>query len=413
MPVTIDTMRKSGEVVAKMVAEGGDRAYIIIFLSWKTHVCKVDLTEYDVIVMGGGIAGSVAARYTAENGLRTLLLEREATPRNKPCSGVQLPYMEKLIGANIPRECLCANELKRVSLTTPTGQEIRGGLRMLNYWRSTFDAWLNRVAVEHGADFMDRANVTEFGQTEDGVEVKVNEESYFCRYLVGADGLSPSSMTRRQLKPMEFAPKVRGTAINYYFRGESEVEPETLHIFFKKEFSNLMFSWLYYKDDQLVVGTSSDTEPARYAERFYGHVEEKFRLRGEVFRREGYVTSYQGGICLGEENVLLVGDAAGFLDLYRGVGMDTAALSGRICAHAVKKAVVEGGAALKHYRLLAQSLVKLIEENDLKQKLRYESDDALERSLSRLNVFKGQMYMAYAGFVNRFLSPERIILLPP
>jgi flavin-dependent dehydrogenase len=371
------------------------------------------LTEYDVIVVGGGIAGSVAARYTAESGLKTLLLEREATPRNKPCSGVQLPYMEKLIGANVPRECLCTNELKRVSLTTPAGREIRGGLRMLNYWRSTFDAWLNGVAVEHGADFMDQANVTGFDQSEEGVEVKVNEESYFCRYLVGADGLSPSSMTRRRLKPMEFAPRVTGTAINYYFRGESEVEADTLHIFFKKEFSNLMFSWLYYKDDQLVVGTSSDTEPASYAERFHSYVEDNFRLRGEVFRREGYVTSYQGGICLGEGNVLLAGDAAGFLDLYRGVGMDTAALSGRLCAQAVKRAVLEGGVALKHYRLLAHSIVKLIEENALKQKLRYESDDALERSLSRLNVFKGQMYIAYAGFMNRFLSPEKMILLPP
>lgn len=93
--------------------------------------------------------------------------------------------------------------------------------------------------------------------------------------------------------------------------------------------------------------------------------------------------------------------------------MDTAALSGRISAQAVKRAVVEGGVALKHYRHLAHSLVKLIEENALKQRLRYDSDDALERSLSRLNVFKGQIYIVYAGFMNRFLSPERIILLPP
>jgi flavin-dependent dehydrogenase len=371
------------------------------------------LTEYDVIVVGGGIAGSVAARYSAESGLRTLLLEGEETPRNKPCSGVQLPYMEKLTGADIPKECLCANELKRVSLTTPKGREVRGGLRMLNYWRSTFDAWLNRVAVEHGADFMDQSFVTGFEQSEDGVEVKVKDESYFCRYLVGADGLSPRSMTRRRLKQMEFVPRVTGTAINYYFMGDSEVEADTLYIFFKKEFSNLMFSWLYYKDDQLVVGTSSETEPARYAERFYRHVEDRFGLRGEVLRREGYVTSYQGGVFLGEGNILLVGDAAGFLDLYRGVGMDIAALSGRICAQAVIRSAVEGGEVLKHYRLLANRLVKLIEGNALKQKLRYESDDALERSLSRLNVFRGQMYMLYAGFLNRFLSPEKIILLPP
>lgn len=371
------------------------------------------MTEYDVIVVGGGIAGSVAARYTAEKGLRTLLLEREATPRNKPCSGVQLPYMEKLIGAEIPGECLCSNRLKRVSLTTPRGRELRGGLRMLNYWRSSFDAWLNRVAVEHGAEFMDQADVSGFIQTDDGVKVMVNDEPINCKYLVGADGLSPISVTRRRLRPMEFVPRVTATAVNYYFKGESTAEPDTLYIFFRKEFSDMMFSWLYYKDDQLVVGTSSTNEPARYAERFYGHVEEKFSLQGDVFRREGYATSYLGGTFLGEGNVILVGDAAGFLDLYRGVGMDTAALSGRISAQAVKKAEEEGGTALKHYTLLSRGLVKLVEKNILKQRLRYESDEALERSLSCLNVLKGKMYMAYAGFMNRFRSPEKIILLPP
>lgn len=44
---------------------------------------------YDVAVVGGGIAGSVAARFSAEQGFKTLLLERYKTPRNKPCSGIQ------------------------------------------------------------------------------------------------------------------------------------------------------------------------------------------------------------------------------------------------------------------------------------------------------------------------------------
>jgi flavin-dependent dehydrogenase len=369
------------------------------------------LTDYEVIVVGGGIAGSVAARYTAEGGLRTLLLEREAIPRNKPCSGVQLPYMEKLVGAKIPQDCLCSNELRRVCITTPRGRELNGGLRMLNYWRNTFDAWLNRVAVEHGADFRDEANVSGFTQEDNGVTVTVNGDNLRCNYLVGADGLSPRSTIRRQLRPTDFASLVTGTAINYYFEGNSKVEHDTLHIFYRKEFSNLMFSWLYYKDDKLVVGTSSDMEPARHAENFYKYVKEKFGLDGEVRRREGYVTHHIGGACLGEDNVILAGDAAGFLDLYRGVGMDTAALSGRLSAQAILKAE-EGSSAFIHYKKLSKRLVNLVEDNAERQRRRYESDDALERSLSRLNVIRSQMYMTYAMLINRLRAPESIILLP-
>jgi len=43
------------------------------------------MEEYDVCVVGGGVAGSVAARFSAQQGFKTLLIEKYKTPRNKPC----------------------------------------------------------------------------------------------------------------------------------------------------------------------------------------------------------------------------------------------------------------------------------------------------------------------------------------
>ena len=43
--------------------------------------------DYDVIIAGAGPAGSTCARFCAVAGLRTLLLERDAFPRPKPCGG--------------------------------------------------------------------------------------------------------------------------------------------------------------------------------------------------------------------------------------------------------------------------------------------------------------------------------------
>jgi flavin-dependent dehydrogenase len=42
---------------------------------------------YDVIVVGAGPAGSTAARECAAAGLSTLLLDKAAFPRDKPCGG--------------------------------------------------------------------------------------------------------------------------------------------------------------------------------------------------------------------------------------------------------------------------------------------------------------------------------------
>ena len=80
------------------------------------------LEEYDVTIVGGGVAGSVAARFSAQEGFKTLLIEKHKTPRNKPCSGIQFSYFEKLIGEKIPKEKLCKNELGKVDIIAPQGK---------------------------------------------------------------------------------------------------------------------------------------------------------------------------------------------------------------------------------------------------------------------------------------------------
>ena len=55
------------------------------------------MENYDVVIVGGSIAGSIAGKYLAEAGMKTLIVEVAKTPREKPCSGIQLGYFEKLI----------------------------------------------------------------------------------------------------------------------------------------------------------------------------------------------------------------------------------------------------------------------------------------------------------------------------
>ena len=45
------------------------------------------MRSFDVIVVGGGPAGASAARMLGEAGIQTLLLDKSAFPRDKPCGG--------------------------------------------------------------------------------------------------------------------------------------------------------------------------------------------------------------------------------------------------------------------------------------------------------------------------------------
>ena len=54
--------------------------------------------QYDVIVIGSGFAGPVAARKCAEHGLRTLMIERSEKVGEKVISGLTIPIYGFLFG---------------------------------------------------------------------------------------------------------------------------------------------------------------------------------------------------------------------------------------------------------------------------------------------------------------------------
>jgi len=371
--------------------------------------------RYDVIVVGGGIAGSVAARFAAQRGFRTLLVERYKTPRNKPCSGIQFQYFEKLLGSKIPREKLCTNTLYKVEMITPSGKILKGKMKMLNFWRDIFDSWLNLLAADAGAEFSDNTSLIDFKKEGKDLTVKLltgdTGKEVRARYMIGADGML--STIRRRLSPQDFDRRASGAAVNYYFVGDTELDPNTLYMFYRKEFSPLMFAWVYLKDDKWVIGTGANENPLHYAKTFFEYVKERYRLRGEVVRREGFSSTLKSVIYFGDGNILLVGDAAGLIDFYRGVGMDNAALSGRLAVKALVKAEEKGLKPPKIYADLMGKVKRKIEINSKKQIKRLFSNEELEKSLSPINMLKGGLYMLLAEQLNKLLPSEKLLFLPP
>jgi flavin-dependent dehydrogenase len=60
--------------------------------------------EYDVIVIGAGFGGPVAAKKCAEAGLKTLILERSENPGEKVVSGLTIPIYGFLFGPSFIRD---------------------------------------------------------------------------------------------------------------------------------------------------------------------------------------------------------------------------------------------------------------------------------------------------------------------
>jgi flavin-dependent dehydrogenase len=373
------------------------------------------MEKYDVVVVGGGIAGSIAARLAAENGLKSLLIEKAKTPRNKPCSGIQFSYFEKLVGRPIPKATLCANEIYNIYIITPDDITFKAKMKVFNFWRSTFDHWLNDLAVEEGAIFQDQTRMIDFEQANDGIRLHLQKgtesREILASYLIAADGMS--SRIRKKLHPDDYFSKASGGAMNYYCTGEGDLDPNGLYMVNIKEYAPMMFAWIYKKDDLWVIGTGTENEPFKdYVDRFYTYVCNKYHFRGEIVRREGFASPLKGGVCLGEGNILLCGDAAGLMDAYRGVAMDNAALSARFAVQAILDAEKSGKVAFSHYAKTMERMNRQIEVNEVKRKVRFASNETLTASMNPYPMLIAGIKMKIADLANGFLPPERVITLP-
>src|ERR1700754_2597880 len=109
---------------------------------------------WDVVVLGAGPAGSIAARQLALNGYQVLLIEKSRFPRFKVCggclSGAALDVLEEIGLGNLPQMCGGATVQKMCLASGRTTAEFDVGPRMA-ISRETLDAALVKEATKAGA----------------------------------------------------------------------------------------------------------------------------------------------------------------------------------------------------------------------------------------------------------------------
>jgi flavin-dependent dehydrogenase len=134
----------------------------------------------DVLIVGGGPAGSSAAWRLRRAGADVLLLDRESFPRQKLCAGWITPEVVRELEIDVaayPHRLLTYPRLRmhfgRVHLPVPCVQH--------SIRRFEFDAWL----LERAGVPAEQHNVRHIAAADGGYVI---DGSYHCRYLIGAGG---------------------------------------------------------------------------------------------------------------------------------------------------------------------------------------------------------------------------------
>ncbi|NOZ19627.1 MAG: NAD(P)/FAD-dependent oxidoreductase [Planctomycetes bacterium] len=289
-------------------------------------------------IIGGGPAGLVTALTATQEGVKSILLVEKKRAWGEPVQCAE--YVPKLITqmVEIPPDAV-ANRITDITFFLD-GEEI-GRVRSPGFilHREIFEKVLAKQAERLGVEYLQPATVLEVGGHELHIRLGSETKTVHAKIIVGADG--PRSIVRRRIDP---APPILAGAVQWVL--PLSRPSETAEVHFSPAYG-AGYAWVFPKGNVANIGLALDSEKKSELK---GHFDGFIRR----IRKVGKISSLQptrktGGLIpingpaqkTVNENMLLVGDAAGQTNPLTGAGIYTAAACGQFAGRAIAGALRE------------------------------------------------------------------------
>ena len=320
--------------------------------------------NYDVVVVGAGPAGSTAAKFLSEKGVRVLLIDKDKFPRDKPCGGGICEHITEFdhIREKIEKDpsgfldSICI----RGKIVSPSSQHTIDYLSetplFYNVRRKKFDYELVQFAIDAGAEVLENCKVKEVFTTQEKAVVKLaNSREFICKVIVGAGGAY--DIVANYLRKKERLREKQGKDFGMAVVEEFEVGEEFIDRAYGKERTSMInlkhanlngYAWVFSKHDILNIGYGGFNDEMKKID-----IKKEFKNYLDFLKRNGYLPKwieskklkgapvpFVGNIKKTyTDRIVIVGDAAGFVSPLTGEGIYYAMDSGKIASEVISKAL--------------------------------------------------------------------------
>lgn len=314
--------------------------------------------EFDVIIIGAGPGGSIAARDCAEKGLETLVIEKRpelGTPVR--CGeGLGEVWMDK---ADLEYDSSwCYRETRGAIVYPPNENSLSIDPENNGYVieRKIFEKKLAEQAGRKGANYLLKTRVTDVIKEDDevkGVKVKKEDgkmEKYRSKLVIAADGVesktakSAGIKTDNKLKDMDSGYEYEMANLNF----DSD-ETRDIHIWLGNDIAPGGYVWAFFKDEDVAnVGIGVNPALKEEGKTAKEYLDEWISEHPEYFKNSVITEKKGGAIPLGvplekpyTDGLMVIGDAAHMVNPIHGGGMGLSMESARIAAEVAEESIEE------------------------------------------------------------------------
>ena len=308
--------------------------------------------QYDLVIVGGGPAGSSAAFAAAKEGIKVALLEKEnSIAETVRTSGVT--WIQNIKEFGIPDNCF--NPIKNFSFCSPNNEvtisDTIPRAAVLDV-RKTY-RWLANEAEQLGVDIFVKTNIKNVIKNKKGDIIGVKgigpegEISFHSKVVIDATGF-PSTVC----KAMGFAPQWErfGAGAEYEMKAE-HVDSDTWWLMVGQQYSPAGYAWIFPLGDNIVrigVGIGKPESNVDPTQRLKEIIEKKLgpiKKLGELKEIEfHYGLIPNDGLSRKTvfNNLILVGDSAGQANPLVLEGIRYAIKFGRVAGKVIAEAIKSG-----------------------------------------------------------------------
>lgn len=304
---------------------------------------------YDLIIVGGGPAGSSAGRRAGQLNLDTLLIEKQNFPRYKPCGGAfseqAMSYLDfkvpdyiherNIYGARVHYKEAVIEQHKKYRIATLTT-------------RSILDNYLLNKAKETGIEVRYGEKVVDIFEKSNHIEIITSIRTYKSKFVIIAEG--SKGKLKHLVRTKDSKDSLAVAVVTEIPADNSKIDSyiyEAIDIHFGHSY--LGYGWIFPHEKYFSVGIGG-------LSKYLPKPQEEMK---KFLTMNGFTSDYElkthivpvGGITrkIFSRRIVLCGDAAGFVDSFYGEGIAYAIRSGQIASNTISN-VLKSNLDLKRIR---------------------------------------------------------------